>query len=243
MFLNVARHLPNRDRASPMTSPPLILVIDDEFANHMVANAALAPVGWRVDYAEGGEAGVAIAQRRRYALILMDIQMPGLDGFATARAIRDGDGASAATPILAFTARPKTAIEDRARAAGMDGHVSKALTPEELREAAEPWRPAGMPAPAVRLAATFGEAEIATLIDRFRRHLERALAADEHAESIQADAHKLAGVAGTLGFPDVFQPWLDVSEGDMSAYPEARASARRALAQIATDRQEHPPGA
>ena len=222
-----------------MTATPLILVVDDEFANHMVANAALAPVGWRVDYAEGGEAGIAIAGRRGYALILMDIQMPGLDGFATARAIRGGDGASAAAPILAFTARPLASIADSVRASGMDGHVSKTLTPDELRGAIEPWRPAGMPAPATRLAATFGEAEIATLIDRFRQHLEHALAADGTDASTLADAHKLAGVAGTLGFPDVFGPWLAVSEGDASAYPEARACARRALAQIAAGRREN----
>ena len=221
-----------------MTIDLLLLVVDDDPINHKLAHAALSPAGWRVDYAEGGEAAIEVAARRRYAVILMDIQMPEMDGYAVTRAIRAGIGASAAAPVLAFTAKRAPGLADRIRAAGMDGHIAKPFTAGQLRGAVEPWRPIGMPAAAERLAATFGEAEIASLIDRFRDQLEHALEGDVLAASTKAEAHKLAGVAGTLGFPDVFRPWLAVSEGDANAYGEARASARRALAQIASRRPE-----
>lgn len=217
-----------------MTESPLLLLVDDEPTSHAVAHQVLASAGWHVDYADAGETGVAIAAQRRYALILMDIQMPGLDGFGAARAIRAGGGASAAAPILAFTASRKGDLAGSIRVAGMDGLVAKPFTPKRLRDTVGRWWPAEMPAPARRLAATFGEAEIAGLIDRFRDHLEQALAADCADATARADAHKLAGVAGTLGFPDVYRPWLAVSEGDLGAYAEARVSARQALCQIAT---------
>ena len=215
-----------------MADDPFLLLIDDEPAHHTLADAVLTAGGWRVDHADDGETGVGIAASRRYALVLIDIQMPGMTGFEASCAIRNGPGASASAPILAFTAQRGDDLEAGIRAAGMDGLVAKPFTAETLREAALRWWPTDLPAPVRRLAATFGTAEIAGLIDRFRAQLEQTLAYEDNAGDI-AHAHKLAGVAGTLGFPDVHRPWLAVSEGDASAYAEARTSARQALAQIA----------
>lgn len=213
-----------------MTTAFPLLIVDDDPANHMIAGAILTTAGWQVDRANDGHAAIAMSANRRYALILMDLQMPGLGGFAAAAAIRSGGGASAAAPILAFTATRRTACLAQLRASRMDGHVAKPFTPETLRAAAEPWRPSDMPPPLAKLAAIFGAAGIATLLHGFRGQLEEALAVDD--AQPYPGAHRLAGIAGTLGFPEISRQWLAVSEGDGTASAEARISARKALAEI-----------
>ncbi|HEY0314740.1 MAG TPA: response regulator [Sphingomonas sp.] len=214
--------------------------MDDEAANRALAGGILSAAGWQVDEADNGEAAIAAARDGRHALILMDIQMPVLDGFATARAIRQGCGPVASVPILAFTAVPPGDAVERARAAGMDGHIGKPFTPEELIAATEPWRPAGGPSPVASLVAIFGEGEIARLLARFRDQLAEALAAEEPLAEREARAHKIAGISGTLGFAEVSRLWLAVSEGDESAWAVARIAARRAIRQIDTE-GSHPP--
>jgi hypothetical protein len=117
----------------------------------------------------------------------------------------------------------------------MDGHIAKPFTPETLLSAVEPWRPRGEPNPAASLAAIFGHAEIAAMLSRFRDQLAEALAADDGLTARQARAHKIAGISGTLGFAEVSRTWLAVSEGDESAWEDARASARRAMRTIDAD--------
>ncbi|MDH7639776.1 response regulator [Sphingomonas oryzagri] len=217
-----------------MDNRPSILIVDDEPSNRSLARGIASAAGWRPDEAESGEAAVNAARAQAFTLILMDVQMPGIDGFAATRAIRAGDGPNASTPILAFTAVPPGDAIERGRAAGMDGHIAKPFTPETLLAAIDPWRPHGGPSPAAPLIAIFGEAEIAGLLARFRSQLVDALAADEPAAERRARAHKIAGISGTLGFVEVSQAWLAVSEGDESAWDGARIAARRAIRQIDT---------
>ena len=215
-----------------MDDRPSILIVDDETSNRSLARAIASAAGWHVEEAENGEAALAAAGKSPFALILMDIGMPGIDGFSATRAIRAGNGPNAATPILAFTAVPPGDAIERARAAGMDGHIGKPFTPDVLLAAIEPWRPSGGPSPAAPLVAIFGEAEIARLLARFRSQLVDALSIDEPAGDRRVRAHKIAGISGTLGFADVSKAWLAVSEGDESAWNEARILARQAIRQI-----------
>jgi CheY-like chemotaxis protein len=212
-----------------------ILVVDDEPANRALAAGILASAGWLVHEAEDGDAAVVAAREHRYDLILMDIQMPGRDGFDAARAIRGEGGPGAAVPILAFTTVPPGDAIERARAVGMDGHISKPFTPEGLIAATDAWRPDGAPSPAASLIAIFGAAEIARLLARFRAQLAEALAAEDLPAERKARAHKIAGISGTLGFAEVSRIWLAVSEGDESAWEDARIAARRAIRQIDSD--------
>lgn len=213
-----------------MTDAPSILVVDDEIVNRSIASAVLKSAGWSVFVADNGAQAVTAACEHRYALVLMDIQMPGMDGFEAARAIRAG-GSSATAPILAFTALAAAAVRDRAHAVGMDGYLGKPFTPEALLAAVEPWRPDGSQGIS-RLAAIFGADEMSGLLRGFAQQLAEAIEVDERWPERRSRAHKLAGVSGTLGFADLSAAMLRVSEGEESGWTTARREARKALAAL-----------
>ena len=108
-----------------------VLLVDDEPVNLLVARYLLEEAGLAVDTAEDGCAAVLSAQKTPYALILMDMQMPKLNGLEATRQIRRLPG-HARTPILAMTAN--AFAEDKARCfdAGMDDFIVKPIAPESL---------------------------------------------------------------------------------------------------------------
>jgi hemerythrin-like metal-binding protein/PAS domain S-box-containing protein len=108
-----------------------ILVAEDDEINRMVAEELLSEVGLRCDFAENGLEALAMAQRHRYGLILMDMQMPEMDGLQATLAIRQLPG-NADTPIVAMTANAFE--EDRlvCLAAGMNDFLGKPVIPEVL---------------------------------------------------------------------------------------------------------------
>ena len=108
-----------------------VLLAEDEPINREVSLGLLEDVGLVVDMAEDGEAAVELARRRLYALILMDMQMPKMNGVNATRAIRVLPG-HLHTPILAVTANAFVEDRDRCLAAGMDDHISKPVDPELL---------------------------------------------------------------------------------------------------------------
>jgi PAS domain S-box-containing protein len=108
-----------------------ILVVDDEPVNREVAKMLIEDTGLSVDTAEDGEQAVAMARADAYATILMDMQMPKLDGLAATRQIRTLDGYGK-VPIIAMTAN--AFAEDKARCidAGMDDFLAKPFDPDTL---------------------------------------------------------------------------------------------------------------
>lgn len=121
-----------------------ILVVDDTAINRELICAMLAPFGHHVVLAEGGAEGVAVAQAAAFDLILMDLQMPGMDGLAATRAIRHASGLNRQTPILAISANVLPAQVESCLAAGMNDHIAKPIRPAELVAKVEAW--AGDPA-------------------------------------------------------------------------------------------------
>jgi len=108
-----------------------ILVVEDQADNLQILRDLLSNAGYEMIEALDGEAGVRIAVSERPDLILMDIQLPLLDGYEATRRIR-ADPALGATPIIVITSYALSGDETKAHAAGCDGYVSKPYSPRLL---------------------------------------------------------------------------------------------------------------
>ncbi|RAI60822.1 hybrid sensor histidine kinase/response regulator [Roseicella frigidaeris] len=111
-----------------------VLVVDDHPINREIAKLHLEHLGMSVVTAPGGREAVA-ACADRFDVILMDLEMPCMDGFATVAAIRAGVGASAVAPVIAVTAHAGEEHRTRCREAGMQAFLAKPIRAEQLKEA------------------------------------------------------------------------------------------------------------
>ncbi len=109
-----------------------VLVVDDNLVNQTVATGMLARLGLTADVAGDGEQALAMAAAGGYALIFMDCQLPGMDGYEAVRRIRAGEQGGR-VPIVALTAHARDDERDRCLAAGMDDLLTKPLSLETLR--------------------------------------------------------------------------------------------------------------
>jgi len=123
--------LPGREHGGPT-----ILVVDDHDLNRELVRTMLERKGYRVLQAENGEEGAKVARRERPSLILLDLAMPGKDGFAIARELK-ADPELAGTPLVAVTALAMRGDEARAREAGFDDYVTKPVDRQILEETIE----------------------------------------------------------------------------------------------------------
>lgn len=109
-----------------------VLVVEDNATNRLIATRLIESLGGDVETADDGYAGVEAAARGAFDVILMDIQMPGIDGLEAARRIRSLGGEIAATPIIALTANVLSHQRAAYLDAGMDGVVGKPISPAAL---------------------------------------------------------------------------------------------------------------
>ncbi len=108
-----------------------VLLVEDEPVNREVARMFLEDAGFEIDEAENGAEGVRMAQSNDYSIILMDMQMPVLDGLEATRQLRQIDKFKA-IPILAMTANAFAEDKDRCLEAGMDDFLTKPVEPDQL---------------------------------------------------------------------------------------------------------------
>jgi len=108
------------------------LVVEDNATNRMIATKMLEGLGATVETREDGAAGVVAALQGGFDFILMDVQMPGMDGLEATRRIRESRGLAASAPIIALTANVLTHQRDTYLAAGMNGVVGKPISPAAL---------------------------------------------------------------------------------------------------------------
>jgi PAS domain S-box-containing protein len=125
--------------------PGRILLVEDNEINLEIARAILEGVGHEVDVAHDGSVAVMSVQRKTYDLVLMDIQMPVMDGMSAARHIRALEGAASRLPIIALTAN---VLPQQIRAfeeAGMNDHIGKPFKREAILAAVDRWLAAAPP--------------------------------------------------------------------------------------------------
>ena len=144
-----AIHAPQAEAPAPSTRPPeslgdageslRILVVDDLDANRELVRTLLEAAGQEVDEAATGAQAVSLAVRKGFDLILMDLQMPGMDGFATARAIRRLSQENRSTPIVALSANVLPEHVAEAERAGMNDHIGKPIIPAQLVATLNRW--------------------------------------------------------------------------------------------------------
>ncbi|WP_293366056.1 ATP-binding protein [Phenylobacterium sp.] len=126
-------------RREPAARSSRILVVDDLDINRELVRTLLEATGYSVEEAAGGVEAVAAARARPFDLILMDLQMPGMDGFTAARAIRNDASPNSGTPIIALSANVLPEHAAAGAAAGMNGHIGKPINIAELTSVVAAW--------------------------------------------------------------------------------------------------------
>lgn len=116
-----------------------ILVVEDDYANQQVATLYLKKLGYLSDVAENGAVALDLSQKYQYEIILMDCQMPIMDGFMATKMIRETAGLNQATPIIALTANLVSGIREECQESGMDDILNKPIAVAEMKKILDKW--------------------------------------------------------------------------------------------------------
>ena len=116
-----------------------ILLVEDNLVNQQVAIRMIERIGYRADFVENGGGALERLSHTDYDLILMDCQMPGMDGYTATHEIRRREGATRHTPIVGLTAHALAGDRDDCIRAGMDDYLSKPVMPEDLGAMIDKW--------------------------------------------------------------------------------------------------------
>ncbi|MEO7239809.1 MAG: PAS domain S-box protein [Sphingomicrobium sp.] len=201
----------------PRVQPLSVLLAEDLDINQLLLTTVLNRLGHAVELATDGADAIrrverAAAEGRLFDIVLMDIQMPEVDGLAATRAIRGLGFDAAALPIVALTANAFAEDVAACLAAGMQDHLMKPLSRPALEAALTRWA-----RPSVRLASTDCSAASQVDPELYGRYAKRKAALlhridamirdgrfdDDEAGGLASDLHKLAGVAAMFGEPEV----------------------------------------
>ncbi len=219
--------LPDPTGTTPV-SAARILVVEDNAVNQKVVQKLLERQGYRSDLAGNGFEALAALRERPYDLVLMDCQMPEMDGFEATRQLRDpATGArDTAIPVIALTANAMQGDRDRCIDAGMNDYLTKPIAPQALADALARWLPGKVgagetaPAPEDHLKALDGAVfDAESMLSRFGGDMEiaeiavagalesvpeelaglrRAAAAGDH-ETARRHAHTIKGLTAAIG--------------------------------------------
>jgi two-component system, sensor histidine kinase and response regulator len=211
----ITRHLISESR-----QPVRVLVVEDNPVNQQVAAAMLRKRGHAVTIAENGQEALDALRAAAFDVVLMDVQMPVMDGLTATRAIR-ADPGLADLPVVAMTAHALQEEQQHCRDAGMSAYLAKPFKPHELFAAVEGWqaRPATTPPAAAddpdapvdlaRFRAAMRDAgvedAVETMLDVFLRDAPTRMAAlasaieRADAREIEATAHAFKSASGTIG--------------------------------------------
>ncbi len=140
--------------SAPAPAPPpaaggrgRILLAEDNAINQMVAVDTLSMLGYEVDIARNGLEALQLAESRQYVAVLMDCQMPKMDGYTATTRLREHEQPDRHVPIIAMTAGALTEDRQRCLAAGMDDYLAKPIDPDQLQAALDRWTREPTPGP------------------------------------------------------------------------------------------------
>ena len=191
-----------------------LLVVEDVVVNQELARAILERAGHQVQIASGALEAVAAVQTTRFDVVLMDVQMPVMDGLEATRRIRALDHPAADVPIIAMSANVLPHQVALCRDAGMQDHVGKPFKREHLLATIERWARQAPDtadlcdadlgrcdrATLEALAAPMGSAATQRLLGAFARELRARFDGEPDAAALGQNAHALVSAAGMLGF-------------------------------------------
>ncbi len=213
-----------------------ILLAEDNHINRQVATGILKKLGLAVDAVENGRQTIDALEKQQYDLVLMDVQMPELDGLAATRFIRAGknNAIDPDIPIIAMTAYAMTGDDEKCRNAGMNDYVPKPIEPQVLADALKKWLPAnttvlkaetaeytideiwGKQSMIVRLMGD--KALIDQIISDFKDDAPRQLdelrksIKNEDLNSIELHAHRLRGAATNISGLKLTEVLLEIEQ-------------------------------
>jgi PAS domain S-box-containing protein len=140
-LLDVIQKMPHpveKQRSANETNATLdVLLVEDSMVNQLLARRLLEKAGHRVHAVGTGLLAVEAVGQKRYDVVLMDVQMPEMDGLEATEKIREREGQGPQVPIIAMTAHAMSGDRERCLAAGMDGYIAKPIKPAELCAAIE----------------------------------------------------------------------------------------------------------
>jgi CheY-like chemotaxis protein/HPt (histidine-containing phosphotransfer) domain-containing protein len=223
-----------------------VLVAEDNAVNQKVAAGLLERAGHRTVIVENGRQALAALESGSFDLVLMDVQMPELDGLETTAAIRERErGTGRRIPIVAVTAHAMKGDAERCLAAGMDAYLAKPLQPSELVATIARLTPGSTLDEARLLERVGGDrralSDIARifLADAPQRlaEIRRAVGAAD-ARALRAAAHALKGAAANFSAAGVTDAALELQQiGDSGEMSEAAAALDRLEGELATLRR------
>ena len=182
-----------------------ILVVDDVDLNRELVLALLAPLEHIVDQASDGAAAVSAVKSADYDLVLMDVQMPDMDGLAATRAIRAMSGCED-LPIVAMTAQALTSQIAACREAGMNDYLAKPITPAALFAVLEKWTgESGQSAETADDGLAKLRGEFVTQCAADLSEVKRLLGSGSPSarDELKKLAHRVAGTSGMLGLANI----------------------------------------
>jgi CheY-like chemotaxis protein len=237
-------------------SSKLILVAEDNIVNQKVAVRQLQKLGYRADTVADGREALEALGRIPYDLVLMDCQMPQMDGYEATAELRRTEGATKHTPVVAMTAHALTGDREKCLAAGMDEYITKPVKTEELKRVLDlflenPSADRGDEAGAItgslvdvkRMHEMMGDeaAEFSEILGLYLNEmgknldqLDAAVALGDHRE-IELLAHNCAGTSANCGMTAVAIPFRELEHAGRTAHlaiaPAALAQAHQLFVQ------------
>ena len=209
---------------------PLVLLAAREPTRAAHLREELEASGWRVRLARNAEEARAIAVEDTVAVLIVDLLEPTDEDQSAIKALRGVAGPSHAAPILALATNNNN--QSGPISSKVDALLPHLVDETALVRALKSWRPVSLE-PTRRIVDMFGSGPIAGMMQRLALRLDAALVDLDRGKFDKGEAHRLAGLCGTLGFAQAHAAWLDLSLGDEAALNEARRTTRLTLAAIA----------